>query len=115
MKDTEMEKMNPLFDPEKLKELREELEQARQETEKSVESFWNGLSYEDKLKAFYAVTKRIYKAEVEERGSYRYALYDVFGFGADAYMLGMDCHYLDLHNLLFDAVNKPKGEENVGV
>lgn len=104
-----------LFDPEKLEKLRAELEQARQETEKDVESFWEGLSYEDKLRAFYAVTKRIYKAEVEDRGSYRYALYDVFNFGADAYLLGMDCRYLDLHNLLFEAVNKQKGESDVGV
>lgn len=102
-----------LFDPEKLESLRAELEQARQEYEKGVDSFWDGLSYDDKLRAFYAVTKRIYKAEVEDRGSYRYALYDVFNFGADAYLVGMDCRYLDLHNLLFEAVSKQKGEENV--
>ena len=102
-----------MFDSEEMKKIRADLEEARQENEKDVESFWNGLSYEDKLRAFYAVTKRIYRAEVEDRGSYRYALYDVFGFGADAYMLGMDCHYLDLHNLLFDAVNKQKEESDV--
>lgn len=104
-----------MFDSEEMNKLRAELDLARQENEKDVESFWNGLSYEDKLRAFYAVTKRIYKAEVEDRGSYRYALYDVFGFGADAYMIGMDCHYLDLHNLLFDAVNKQKEESDVGL
>lgn len=102
-----------MFDSEEMKKIRADLEEARQENEKDVESFWNGLSYEDKLRAFYAVTKRIYRAEVEDRGSYRYALYDVFGFGADAYMLGMDCHYLDLHNLLFDAVNKQKEKSDV--
>ena len=104
-----------MFDSEEMNKLRAELDLARQENEKDVESFWNGLSYEDKLRAFYAVTKRIYRAEVEDRGSYRYALYDVFGFGADAYMIGMDCHYLDLHNLLFDAVNKQKEGSDVGV
>ena len=102
-----------LLDPEKLESLRAELEQARQEYEKGVDSFWHGLSYEDRLKAFYAVTKLIYKADVEDRGSYRYALYDVFGFGADAYIIGMDSHYFDLHNLLFDATSKRKGEEYV--
>ena len=112
-KDTETEKQTPLIDPEKLESLRAELEQARQEYEKGVDSFWHGLSYEDRLKAFYAVTKLIYKADVEDRGSYRYALYDVFGFGADAYIIGMDSHYFDLHNLLFDAINKRKGEEYV--
>ena len=110
-----MREVKTMLDPEKLEKLRAEMELAKQENEKDVESFWNELSYEDKLRAFYAVTKRIYKAEVEDRGTYRYALYDVFGFGMDAYLLGMDCHYLDLHNLLFDAVSKQKEGTDVGV
>ena len=40
---------------------------------------------------------------MEDKGSYRYALYEVFGFEADSYIVGMDCGYLDLHNALFDA------------
>lgn len=95
--------------------MRKSFREAREAYEKDAESFWDSLPYDDKLKVFHAVVKRIYKAEIEDQGSYRYALYDVFGFGADAYMLGMDCHYFDLHNLLFDAINKQKGEENVGV
>ena len=101
-----------MLDPEKLEKVRLELQLAKQEYEKEVESFWGSLPYDDKLKVFYAVIQRIYKAEVKDRGSYRYALYDVFGFGADAYMLGMDCHYFDLHNLLFEATNKTKEEKN---
>ena len=115
MKDITMEKQMPLIDPKQQQKIRHELYVARQEYEKGVDSFWDGLSYDDKLRAFYAVTKRIYKADVEDRGSYRYAMYDVFGFGMDAYIIGMDSRYFELHNLLFDAVNKQKGEENVGV
>lgn len=105
-----------MLHPENLERVRLEMERARQETEKDVESFWNGLSYDDKVKAFYAVSKRIYKADVEDKGSYRYALYDIFGFNADVYALGMYCHYFDLHNLLHYSVNNERrGETDVGV
>ena len=67
-----------------------------------AENFWESLSYEDKLNAFYAVCSRIYKAEIEDHGSYRYALYSVFGFGMDAYGLGMECGYMDIHNSIVD-------------
>lgn len=96
-----------MSDPKNLKELLEspmwqELSQmqreAQKEYEEKVENYWDSLDYEDKLKAFYAVCKRIYQGDVIERGSYRYVLYDVFGFGPDAYVLGMDCGYMYLHN-----------------
>lgn len=62
--------------------------------------FWDSLSDEDKLYAFYSVVSRIYKGEIEKRGSYRYVLYDVFGFGPEAYGLGMECGFLRLHNAI---------------
>lgn len=80
--------------------MRKAFKEAREAYEKDAESFWNSLPYDDKLKVFHAVVKRIYKAEIEDQGSYRYALYDVFGFDADAYVIGMDCGYFDLHNAL---------------
>lgn len=67
-----------------------------------AENFWESLSYDDKLNAFYAVCSRIYKAEIEDRGSYRHALYTVFGFNKDAYGLGMECGYMDIHNSIVD-------------
>jgi len=69
-----------------------------------VENWWSGLSHEDQQKAFYCVVKRIYKGDVEERHSYRGVLYDTFGWGPEAYGLGMECNYMDIHNLLYDAV-----------
>jgi hypothetical protein len=51
-----------------------------------------------KLKAFYAVTKRIHKADIEDNGTYRYALYDVFNFDESSYVIGMESGYLEIHN-----------------
>ncbi len=82
----------------------EELSKAMQEAaiayEQQAEQWWNSLTYDDKLLAFYSVVKRIYKGDIEDQGSYRYVLYDVFGFGPDAYGIGMDCGYLELHNAI---------------
>lgn len=61
-------------------------------------TWWNNLSESERENAFYAVVKRIHKGEIEVQGSYRYVLYDVFGFGGHMYEAGMDCGYLELHN-----------------
>jgi len=79
-----------------------------QEYEKSSEDFWNSLSKEDQLKAFAAIMRRVYRGEIEDEGSYRHVLYSVFGFGAEAYSIGLECRYLDIHNAI---VPPPKYEE----
>ena len=84
-----------------LSSLREVLEEQKKNNQKSADEFWNNLSYDDKLLAFYSVVQRICKGELNEKGSYRYVLYDVFGFSSDAYALGMECGYLDLHNSIY--------------
>ena len=66
-------------------------------------TWWDSLTEEEREKAFYAVISRMYQAEVKERGTYRYALYDVFRFDMSMYAAGMDCGYMELHNALFDA------------
>jgi len=90
-----------------LQELQKEVEAANKA---DAEAFWDNLSYEDKLWAFYSVVSRIYQGEIKDKGSYRYVLYDVFGFGPEAYGLGMDCGYMYLHNAIYDGeeVNGPK-------
>ena len=74
--------------------------------EKSYEAkndeWWNSLSQEEREDAFYAVVKRIHKAELIDKGTYRWAIYEVFGFDAGMYSLGMECGYMDLHNALVD-------------
>lgn len=73
--------------------------------EAEVDALWEATPYEDKLKYFYAIVKRIHKAEILDQGTYRYALYDVFGFGPEAYGLGMDCGFMSLHNSVFPEKN----------
>lgn len=87
-----------------LDELREVQQAARAEYETENNAWWNGLSEQEREDAFYAVIKRMYKAEVEDRGTYRYALYDVFGFDMSMYGRGMDCGYMSLHNIINDGL-----------
>ena len=71
-------------------------------TEDQQEQFWNSLSKEDQIKCFCAVSRRIYRGEIEERGTYRYVLYQVFGFGPEAYVQAQDAGYLAIHNTIWD-------------
>lgn len=86
-----------------LAELSQELEKSRKVYEHDNDTWWNRLTEEEREDAFYAVVKRIHKAEIEDRGTYRYALYNVFGFDPGMYMRGMDCGYMNLHNSIFDS------------
>ena len=88
-----------------LDELSKQFNEAMAEVEKESEDFWNSLSKEDQLKAFCAISRRIYKGEIEERGTYRYVLYDVFGFGPDAYAAAQLAGYLTIHNAIYDGVD----------
>ena len=72
--------------------------EASDQYDQKAEEYWKSLSYEDQLQAFYIVTKRIHKGDIVEKGSYRYVLYDTFGFDFDSYLVGMDSGYLDIHN-----------------
>ena len=69
--------------------------------EQEQEAYWNSLSKEDQLKCFCAVARRIHQGDIEEQGSYRYVLYDVFGFGAEAYAQAQMAGYLSIHNAIF--------------
>jgi len=86
----------------KLADFSQEMEKAKQEYEKKNDEWWNNLSYDERCDAFYAVVKRIYEGEVKVNGTYRYVLYNVFGFGPDMYMRGMDCGFMALHNSIMD-------------
>lgn len=88
-----------------LDELSKQFNEAMAEVEKESEDFWNSLSKEDQLKAFCAISRRIYKGEIEDRGTYRYVLYDVFGFSPDAYAAAQMAGYLEIHNSIYDGVN----------
>ena len=85
-----------------LVQLGKEMTDSMSEFRKEVNEWWDKLPYEDRLKAFHAVTNRIHEGELVNRGSYRHVLYDVFGFDFDAYIIGMDSGYIDIHNAIYD-------------
>ena len=72
------------------------------ELEEDHDKFWNSLSKDDQLKAFCSVMRRLYRAEIEKRGSYRYTLYDVFGFGPESYVQAQVSGFLAIHNAIWD-------------
>jgi hypothetical protein len=85
-----------------LAELSQEMEKSRKIYEHDNDTWWNGLTEEEREDAFYAVVKRIHQAELKDKGTYRYALYNVFGFDGGMYMRGMDCGYMAIHNAIGD-------------
>lgn len=86
----------------KLAELSQEFEKARKVYEHDLDTWWNGLTEQERQDAFYAVCKRIHKGDIVDNGSYRYVLYDTFRFDPGMYSAGMDCGYMAIHNAIFD-------------
>ena len=82
----------------KLSELSQLMEESRARYAAENNAWWNNLTEQEREDAFYAVCKRIHQAEIKDQGSYRYALYDVFGFNEGMYMRGMQCGFMDIHN-----------------
>ena len=72
------------------------------------ETYWNSLTKEQQLCVFNSVCRRIVKGELEDKGSYRYVLYDVFGFGMEAYARAQMAGYLTIHNSIWDSQQEEK-------
>lgn len=98
MDENEDSAKRPLLDV--LAEISKLWHDAEQAYDAEAEEFWTGMSKEDQLKAFYSVVKRIHQGDLVEKGSYRYVLYQVFGFDMDSYVIGMQCGYMALHNAI---------------
>jgi len=100
-----------------ISEIGEQMREAMAELDRENDAWWNALSEKEREDAFYAVCKRVWQADGKDRGSYRYALYDVFGFDPGMYALGMECGYMSIHNAIFDGeqLNKMKGVDRVEV
>jgi len=92
-----------LDDPERQK-LSQDFRKATEEWVADMEEWWRNLPTDQQQWAFYNVCRRIYEGDVMQRRSYRGVLYDTFGWGPEAYALGMEARYMDLHNLLWDAI-----------
>jgi hypothetical protein len=88
----------------------EALRKAWNESEKRQnaedDAWWDSLDYDGKSQAFRQIVKLMYQAEVKDKGSYRYAIYDVFGLD---YGDGLT-HYMQLHNLIGQGI---EGEKKV--
>lgn len=93
-------------------ELQRAFQEHRERTVREDSEWWEGLSEEDRLRAFRCVCSRIYDGDVRKRGSYRYVLYETFGFGPEAYSDGMDCGYMSIHNFIWQGIETAyaKGE-----
>lgn len=83
-----------------LSDVTQELQALIDQEKQEMDAWWESLSKEDQMKAFYSVVSRIVKGELEDQGSYRYVLYDVFGFDGEAYLMGMNCGFMSLHNAI---------------
>lgn len=85
------------------------------ECDSVADKFWDSLSYEQKMMAFYSVCTRIHRGDIVDKGSYRYVLYQIFGFGPESYELGLNCGYLDIHNSFdtqtIDDIGEQKNEQ----
>lgn len=75
------------------------------------DAWWDSLAMDERAQAFRQVCKLIYKADVKERGSYRYALYDIFNVD---YGDGLK-HYMRLHNLISRGIDDEQGVSAQGV
>jgi len=65
------------------------------------QAWWDSLTMDERAQAFRQICKLIYKADVRDKGSYRYAMYDVFNID---YGDGLK-HYMQIHNLISHAVD----------
>lgn len=81
-----------------LSEFGELFEEIQRDYDKRTDEWWESLPEDQRQDAFYSVVKRLVKGELRDRGTYRYVLYDVFGFDAGSYIMGMNCGYMELHN-----------------
>ena len=84
------------------------------EIEEKSEQYWNSLTKEQQLDVFCAISRRIYRGEIDEQGSYRYVLYQVFGFDESSYLQAQCAGYLAIHNSIYSGQN-PDDHVKIGV
>jgi hypothetical protein len=72
-----------------------------------AQEYFESLETDNQLLLFFHITNVIFKNYFEGNSSYRGLLYDKFGFGPEAYSLGMDSGMFSLHN----AISTPEDSE----
>ena len=88
-----------------LQEISKAFNEAMDSFQKEADELWNSLPYDDRLKIFCAVSKRIYEGEIRDKRSYRGVLYSTFGFEPDAYAVAQCSGYMSIHNSIYDGEN----------
>ena len=71
------------------------------------QEYFESLETDNQLLLFFHITNVIFKNYFKDNSSYRGLLYDKFGFGPEAYSLGMDSGMFSLHN----AISTPEDSE----
>lgn len=92
-----------------LEKLQQQFQEAIQKMESEQEGFWNSLTKEQQLSVFCSVSRRLKKGELEDEGTYRYVLYNTFGFDSDSYVAAQMSGFLDLHN----SIHSPNYERRI--
>jgi hypothetical protein len=74
---------------------------AMDEYQQMANSYYSGLEPEEQLWAFCAIVEKLCQGELDEHRSYRGILYDVFGWGPEAYAAAQCSGFLSLHNSIY--------------
>lgn len=91
---------SPVFD--ELAKLSEEQENFEKSYDEKSKELWDSFSEEDQLKMFYWVVKNITEGEFVDKGTYRWILYEKFGFSESSYGVGITSGFMRLHNSICD-------------
>ena len=76
-------------------------QEAMDAIEREEEAWWNTLTEDQQISALCCVSRRIHEGDIVKGGSYRYVLYQVFGFGPEAYARAQLAGYLAIHNSIY--------------
>jgi hypothetical protein len=84
---------------EALQELSDIQEDIETQFDEDANAFWNALSKEEQMLAFYVVVRNLADAELKDDfETYRTILYQRFEFPSESYMIGMMSRFMELHN-----------------
>lgn len=96
--DSENKPINDALD--KIADFSQALDEAICEIKNNEEAYWASLSVDQQMAAFNCVIRRLYDGEINQQRSYRGMLYDVFGFGPDAYVRAQMAGFMEIHNAI---------------
>lgn len=101
------ESFSEYLNSEEYKEYLDLQEKALKEYTQKAKDYFNSFDTDNQLLLFFHITNTIFKNYFNDNGSYRGLLYNKFGFGPEAYSLGLDSGMFALHN----SISTPKDNE----